>query len=117
MTGLIYITKIAMMTIAIKKIIPIFLVRRIIVRITATMSKVKTSPNEVTVIITASTLLLPCMDLKYVPIKLSKPTVTPEATIAVSTRNMITNIINCLDLIPIIQDGQRLDNGNELSSK
>jgi len=30
---------------------------------------------------------------------------------------MIINIINCLDLISIIQDGQRLDNGNEWSSK
>src|SRR4051794_39596479 len=113
--GLIYITKIAITTIAIKKIIPIFLVLRIRVRIVATTTKLNTSPNDVTVITMVSTLMLPCIDLKYVVIKLSKRTVICEATNAVSVTKMITNTINCIDLISIIQVGQIPDNGNNWS--
>src|ERR687886_2078126 len=77
--GLIYITKIAVTTIVVKKIIPIFLVRRIMVRITAITSKVDTSPKDVAVIMTASTFALLCADLKYIYIKLSKPEMRPES--------------------------------------
>jgi hypothetical protein len=59
--------------------------------------------------------MLPCIDLKYVVIKLSKRTVRCEETNAVSVTKMITNTINCIDLISIIQVGQIPDNGNNRS--
>ena len=62
--GLIYMTKIAVTTIIVKKIIPIFLVRRMIVSTTAIMSKVDTSPEDVAVIMKASAFALLCTDLK-----------------------------------------------------
>lgn len=111
--GLIYSTKIAITTIATKKIIPIFRVRRTKVRIVATTTKLKTSPNDVVTIIIASTLPLVCIDLKYVVIKLSKHEVRCEATNVVSITKMITNTINCIDLISIIHVGHRLDNDND----
>ena len=111
--GLIYITKIAVTTIIVKKIIPIFLVRRMMVRITAIISKVDTSPKDVAVIMTASTVALLCMDLKYIYRKLSKPDVRPKATTTVSTTKIITNTANWMDLISIIQVGQIVDSCNK----
>jgi ABC-type antimicrobial peptide transport system ATPase subunit len=79
------------------------------VRITAITSKVDTSPKDVAIIMTASTLALLCMDLKYIYRKLSKPDVRPKTTTTVRTTNIITNIANWIDLISIIQVGQRVD--------
>ena len=79
------------------------------------MTKLKTSPNDVIIIMIASIFPLLCIDLKYVVTKLSKREVRCEATNIVSVTNMIINIINCIDLIPIIQVGHRLDNDNDWS--
>lgn len=113
--GLIYNTKIDITTIATKKTIPIFRVRRIKVSIVATITKLKTSPNDVIIIMIASTFPLLCIDLKYVVTKLSKREVICEATNIVSVTKMIANTINCIDLISTIQVGHRLDNDNNWS--
>ena len=57
--GLIYIIRIVSITINSRKIIPIFLVLRTIVRIIAMITNEKTSPNVVTVIINASNFSFP----------------------------------------------------------
>ena len=111
--GLIYITKIAVITIVVKKIIPIFLVRRMIVRTIAIISKVDTSPRDVAVIMKASTFALFCTDLKYKYTKLSRLDVRCKVTTAVSATKIITNTINWMDLISIIQVGQRVDSCNK----
>ena len=111
--GLIYITKIAVITIVVKKIKPIFLVRRMMVRTIAIISKVETSPRDVAIIMKASTLALFCTDLKYKYTKLSKPDVRCKATAAVSATKIINNTANWMDLISTIQVGQRVDSCNK----
>jgi hypothetical protein len=83
------------------------------VRITAIMSKVDTSPKVVAIIIPASILALLCTDLKYIYRKLSKPDVRPKATTTVSVTKIITNTANWIDLISIIQVGQIVHSCNK----
>ena len=111
--GLIYITKIAIITIVVKKIMPIFLERRMIVSTIATISKVDTSPKDVAVIMTASKFVLLWRDLKYKYTELSKVDVRCKATADVSVTKIIINTVNWMDLISIIQVGQRVDSCNK----
>ena len=84
-----------------------------IVRTIAIISKVDTSPTDVAVIMTASMFALLCTDLKYKYTKLSKPDVRCKAITAVSDTKIITNTVNWMDLISIIQVGQKADSCNK----
>ena len=84
-----------------------------IVIIMATISKVDTSPKDVTVIMTASTFVLLCRDLKYKNIELSNADVTCKATTDVNATKVIINANSWMDLISIIQVGHNIDRCNK----
>jgi hypothetical protein len=95
-----------MITIEVKKITPAFLVLRIIVRIIATITNVKMSPNDARITNVVSTDSLTRRILKYLLIASSSCVVKPEATSAVRPLNAIIKPMNWGEWRSTSQHGQ-----------
>src|SRR6185503_17633265 len=115
-TGLMYIVRTTSTTSAIRKTIPTFRVRRIIVIMIPKTKSVLTSPKVVSTTIKLSTEASPCNVLKYLLTALSIAKVAPEATTAVKLANAPTRTTKEIDLVLIIHGGLiAADNSNEQS--